>query len=329
MGITHYSILNSRADVEIVAIADSSLMVIRWVNKYLKGINTYKNFNELFENEILDAVVVCTPPQFHFTIIEQAARKGLHVFCEKPFTTSYSNGISLAEEYSRLNLINQVGYVNRYNDIFFRTMECIRSGVIGDVTGFKSEMYSNTVTGTGGKKGWRNSTFTGGGVVYEMASHAIDLVIYILGKPDKVSNTSLTRILSSNADDVFYTEMEYNSGISGSIHVDWCRKDFRKPLNIIEFTGTSGKITADQYCLNIYLDKDSDTLNLKKGLNTLYITDVFRPVNFYLRGNEFTRQLYEFTDMIQGIQTSCLSSFYDASSTLEIIDRVFLATHRF
>ncbi len=56
---------------------------------------------------------------------------------------------------------------------------------------FKSEMFSCTISKSDEGSGWRASRESGGGAVFEMASHAIDLVNFLIGKPDKVTGSSL------------------------------------------------------------------------------------------------------------------------------------------
>ena len=63
--------------------------------------------------------------------------------------------------------------------------------------------------------------------------------------------------------------------------------------------------------------------NFQQGWNTLYITDVFTNVPFYVRGNEFTRQLYDFADAIAGKKEKPLCTFKDGVNTLEIIEAMF------
>ena len=62
---------------------------------------------------------------------------------------------------------------------------------------------------------------------------------------------------------------------------------------------------------------------MRQGWNTLYITDIFKPVPFYVRGNEFTRQLYHFIDCIQGKTEKNQCSFSDGVSTLNVIENLF------
>jgi predicted dehydrogenase len=194
MGITHYSIINSHPDVNIVSVADPSGMILNIMNKYLP-IKTFKDYNDLLNEYSPDAILVCTPPNLHFPIIMKAAEKGIHVFVEKPFTTKLTEASILSNLYTSNKLVNQVGYVNRFNDVFQKVKDFLDKGVIGKIIRFKSEMFSCTVAQVEEGTGWRASRESGGGAVFEMASHAIDLVNFLVGKPDKVIGSSLNQKL--------------------------------------------------------------------------------------------------------------------------------------
>lgn len=322
MGITHYSIINSHPSIEIESVADPSAIVLAMMKKYLP-VKTYKDYNELFETSKPDAILVCTPPNLHYDVIEKAAQKGIHVFAEKPFTTKYENATRLNNLFEQSGLINQVGYVNRFNDVFVKTKELLDKGVIGKVIRFKSEMFSCTIVDSEESSGWRSSRESGGGAIFEMASHAIDLVNFLIGKPDKVSGSSLNQIYSKNVEDAMSSTFLYKNGASGTIYVNWSDMSYRKPTNKIELFGDGGRILADQHSLKIFLNKPNKKFNLRQGWNTLYITDLFEPVPFYVRGNEFTRQLYHFVDCIQDKEKMNKCTFKDGANALEVIENIF------
>jgi scyllo-inositol 2-dehydrogenase (NADP+) len=322
MGITHYSIINSHPDVKVIAVADPSALILTIMSKYLP-VKTFKDYVGLLVESKPDAILVCTPPSLHYPIIKKAAELGIHVFAEKPFTTKYKESFELAVLYNQTKLINQVGYVNRFNDVFVKVKELLKAGIIGKIIRFKSEMFSCTITKSGENSGWRSSHESGGGAVFEMASHAIDLVNFLVGKPDKIVGSSLNHIFSKKVEDAVSSTFLYNNGMSGTIYINWSDSSYRKPTNKIEIFGDDGKILADQHSLKIFLNKPNEKYKLRQGWNTLYITDVFKPVQFYVRGNEFTRQLWHFINCIQGKEKSQVCTFDDGVNTLEVIESIF------
>lgn len=323
MGITHYSIINSHPNVQIKAVVDTSSLVLSLLEKYISGIHTYTDHNELFANENLDAVIICTPPTLHYQIAMKAAEKGIHVFSEKPFTTKQKQAKELSNLFVKKGLVNQVGYVNRFNDIFIAVKQYIDNGIIGDIISFKSEMYSRTITKSEEGKTWRDSRENGGGAVFEVASHAIDLVNFLIGKPDKVTGSCMTSIFSKNVEDAVNATFLYKNGVSGTLNVNWSDESYRKPTNKIELFGSQGKIFADQHGIKIFIKKISPHNNFRIGWNIIYITDVFKSVPFYVRGNEFTAQIYHFVDCIINRDKKNNYTFSDATDTLEIIEAIF------
>lgn len=322
MGITHYSIINSHPDVEIESIADPSTIILTMMKKYLT-VKTYKDYNELFEHSNPDAILVCTPPNLHYDIISKAAHKRIHVFAEKPFTTKYEDASCLNNLFKDSKLVNQVGYVNRFNDVFVKTKEFVEKGIIGNIIRFKSEMFSCTITKSDDSSGWRSSRESGGGAIFEMASHVIDLVNYLIGKPDKVVGSSLNHIYSRAVEDAMSTTLLYKDGKSGTIYINWSDPSYRKPTNKIEIFGEKGRIMADQHSLKVFMNKVDVNNNLREGWNTFYITDIFKSVPFYVRGNEFTNQLYHFIDCIQDETIVNRCNFKDGANALEVIDNIF------
>lgn len=323
MGVTHYSILNAHPDAVIVAVTETTSAVNALIEKYL-GVRTYKDYARMIASESLDAVLVCTPPHINRDILIAAHDKGLHAFVEKPLATSYSAGMELAELYEGRRLVNQVGYVNRFNDVFVKAKELIATGILGKIVRFRSEMYSRTVIREIEEAGWRASRETGGGAVFEMASHAIDLANFLFGPPRRVAGTCMSNVFSKTVEDVVSTTFIYDNGLVGGLYVNWSDASYRKPTNKIEVFGTRGKLLADQHGLKLHLNAADEQSGFRAGWNSLYITDLFSSVPFFVRGMEFTAQLHHFMDCIKspGLATS-RCSFRDAAATLAVIDQMF------
>ena len=321
MGITHFSILNSHESVEIVAICDSSRTLMNILEKYAH-INTYSDYLEMLEKEELDFVIVSTPSGSHAEIINKAIDYNIHTFTEKPFTMTSEEGKDILELLNGKELVNQIGYVNRFNEVFEEVKRLLDTGIIGEVKNFSSEMYGPTVL-KDTKGNWRGKQKMGGGCMYEFASHCIDLVVYLIGSPQKITGSIMQGIFSSGVDDLVISNFVYDRGCSGSIMVNWSDETFRKPTNIVKIFGTKGKIIADKHMYKVYLKETNPTDNgFHEGWNTRYITDFSKGVRFYVRGNEFTRQLDYFIDCIKENRFDNISSFEEAHKTDVIMENI-------
>ena len=320
MGITHFSILNTHPAVKIVAICDPSKSMKTIVQKYL-DVKIFPNYQEMIDKISLDFVVISTPTDSHSEIIKYAINNGLHTFSEKPFALTATEGREALDQLHNKNLVNQIGYVNRFNEVFIETKRILDAGIIGEVKNFRSEMYGATVL-KDSKTGWRGKRKAGGGCMYEFASHCIDLVVYLLGQPDKVMGSIMQRIYSSDAEDLVSSNFVYKNGYNGTIMVNWSDETFRKPTNIVTIFGTKGKIVADKHAYKIFLKEPDHDNRFHKGWNTRYITDFGNSVRFYVRGNEFTRQLDYFVDCIEKGRTNNISSFAEAHKTDAVMEEI-------
>jgi predicted dehydrogenase len=322
MGITHFSILNTHPMVKASAIADTSKTMRNILDKYL-AVATFSDYRQMTQDTPLDFVVISTPTDSHAEAINFALEHGIHVFTEKPLAMTPAESKDVLALAEKKQLVNQVGYVNRFNEVFMEVKRLLDAGAIGELKGFTSEMYGATVL-KGANATWRSKRNSGGGCMYEFASHCLDLVVYLLGPPDRVAGSLLKRIYSSNVEDMVTSTLIYDSGLSGTVTVNWSDESFRKPANIVSFFGTGGKIIADKHAYKIYLKADQPQNGFHEGWNTRYITDFARSVRVYVRGNEFTRQLDYFVDAILDKKIENLAGFSEGYATDVLMDKIVL-----
>jgi len=154
MGITHYSIINSHSDITISSIADPSGIMLSMMKKYLP-VKTFKDYHELFKKDKPDAVLVCTPPHLHYDILMTALNNQVHVFAEKPYTTDLKQSVELSRLFEQRGLVNQVGYVNRFNDVFVEVNKLIKNNAIVKLYGSKQRcsaaLLQNLMMAAGGE----------------------------------------------------------------------------------------------------------------------------------------------------------------------------------
>jgi predicted dehydrogenase len=118
MGLSHFAIANSTPGINIVAVCDTSKPLLRAIRKNL-SIATYPDFNDLIQMESLDGVIVSVPNAMHFDVVLKCLKAGLDVFIEKPLTIKYQDSLELQKVANKHNRLVQVGFVNRFNLVFF------------------------------------------------------------------------------------------------------------------------------------------------------------------------------------------------------------------
>ncbi|MGB2865491.1 MAG: Gfo/Idh/MocA family oxidoreductase, partial [Sedimentisphaerales bacterium] len=161
MGLSHFSILNTHPNVDLVAVCDSSGFVLKNAAEHM-GVETFKNFERMLETMGLDFVVVATPTAMHADVAECAITNNAHVFVEKPLTLNPEQGKRLLELVRGKKLVHQVGYAMRFHDIFMKAKSLLDSGAIGQIVTFMVEMNGPVVLHEA-RKSWRSRKTEGGG----------------------------------------------------------------------------------------------------------------------------------------------------------------------
>jgi len=323
MGLTHYSIINTHPAVEMTAIADTSSTMLNMIKKYLPGVKMFEDYKDLLTSGLVDAVIVCTPSFLHHPVCKQACENGISVFCEKPFTTDPKLAYELADMFEVKGLVNQVGYVNRFDPVWMKVKEYLQKGIIGRVTHVNANFYSATITAPQKKEGWRSKRENGGGATYEMGAHIIDLMEFFFGKPQKLCGSVLDYIYSDTVEDICSAEIAYSNGINISLHVDWSDFTYRKPMMKIDIMGDKGKIQADFYGYKIYLREENQVEGLPKGWTTVPMNMIPVKAAFYVRGVSFSNQLYTFADAVLTSKKAEGCSFREAADSQELIHSIF------
>lgn len=323
MGLTHFSIINTHPNVEVTAIADTSSMMLNMLKKLIPSLKVFEDYKDLLNSELVDGVIVCTPSSLHYQVCKMAYEKGIHVFCEKPFTTDPKLASELANLFEEKGLVNQVGYVYRFDTVFKKVKEILEQKLIGKICHVNVQFLSSTISKMQPEKGWRSKRENGGGATYEMGSHVIDLMEYFFGKPQKIVGTLMNQVYSESVEDISEAQVIYANGISANIHVNWSDYTYRKPMLKIDIHGTLGKIQADLYGYKLYLRQENQDKGLPEGWTTMPMNMIPDECPFYVRGTSFTNQLYEFANAIIESRTSKGCSFRSAVDTQEFIHTIF------
>ncbi|NMC37108.1 MAG: Gfo/Idh/MocA family oxidoreductase [Bacteroidales bacterium] len=318
MGISHAAIVGPHPEAEMVAVCDTSSLILDAFKKFSK-INVYSDYKKMIDNEKLDCVVVATPTRFHYPIVKYALQNGIHTFCEKPFSLTSREGQELVDLANQKWLVNQVGYHNHFIGTFRELKRLIKAKIIGDLVHFTGEAYGPVVTKEKGGT-WRSNPEEGGGCLFDYASHVLNLIQEILGKPIKAQGTKLKQFYSRNVEDAVYSVLTLENGLSGVLSVNWSDETYRKMSTSLVVFGTKGKIICDATELKIYLKEEIPSEKLGKGWTIKYITDYAIPVSFYLRGEEYSAQIDNFIRCVVSKKQTEINTFEQGLYTDRVIE---------
>jgi predicted dehydrogenase len=127
--------LQGVASEEIVAICDIDANYLAEARRKHPAAKSYADYRELLAAEAgrLDGVVISTPDHHHAPAAMRAIQAGLHVYCEKPLTHTVEEARLIAEAARRRGVVTQLGTQIHAGDNYRRTVELVRSGVLGPI----------------------------------------------------------------------------------------------------------------------------------------------------------------------------------------------------
>ena len=222
--------------------------------------------DDLIGDPDMDIIDICTPNIYHYQTIKKALAAGKHILCEKPLCVTAAEADEVAAIAAEKGLICNIVFNNRHLAPIMRAKQLIDEGRIGRVLSFSAEYLHNSCTDVGRPAGWKqNADVCGGGVLFDLGSHVIDLIYHLCGEFADVSGRSQiaygTRAgmdgepWQTNADEAFYMTCRLQNGAIGTITVS-------KLIN-----GAN-----DDLSLNIYGERGSLRFSLMQP-NFLYFYD--------------------------------------------------------
>lgn len=320
MGISHAGIVGPHPSVDMVAVCDTSHLVLDVFRKFSKA-NVYTDYKKMISNEKPDFVVIATPTRLHHSMVKYALERDIHIFCEKPFCLSVKDGEELVKLAAQKGLVNQVSYHNQFVGTFRELKRLLKAGVLGELVHFTGEAYGSVITNEKGGT-WRSDPGEGGGCLLDYASHVINLIQEIIGRPVSTKGSLLKKVYSKNVDDAVYSLLNLEDGLSGNLSVNWCDGTYRKMSTSLTIQGKKGKIICDATEIKIYLNEANLKEKLDKGWTIRYLTDLAIPVNFNLRGEEYSAQIEHFVDCIINKKQTDINSFDQALYTDKVIELI-------
>jgi predicted dehydrogenase len=228
-------------DVDLVALVDADERKVEKTAKKF-GIKRYfSSIDELFQNQDVDAISICTPPNTHAEIALKALANDVHVLCEKPLATNTDDGKKLFEASRKKDKILMVGFNLRFQPNYEQTIRLIKSGRVGHVYLVECDNLSANPLITWSKSTWFFRPETGGGVLSDKGPHVFDLINYAFNDfPNAVSALSST-YFDSSVEDSCVCILEYPGNRIGIGKMSWLSSRYIEDLSV---HGTSESVFA-------------------------------------------------------------------------------------
>ncbi len=153
------------------------------------------DYHELLQRADIDAIDICTPNVSHHEIVLAAAAAGKQIYCEKPLAMNVGEAASMARAARDASLKAQVTFNFRFFPAVMRAKQLVEAGFLGQVFSFRGRYHRSSYIDAAKPMSWRlRRAVTGGGALFDLGSHILDLLYYVLGEFDSVYGTLDTLI---------------------------------------------------------------------------------------------------------------------------------------
>ena len=208
---------------------------------------------ELIARDDVDIITVLTPNHVREEVVIPAAEAGKHILCEKPLA-------STVEEAQRMVAAGEAsgakGHVN-FNLRYYRQL--VQDGYLGRVYSWRGTYYRSSYIAPGKPLSWKlRSETSGGGALYDLGSHALDMATFLLGEVQAAFGVTETFISERpvakgtaetgpvDVDDVALLELRMASGALGSLQISRLATGVLNELSI-EVFGEKGALRFDSH----------------------------------------------------------------------------------
>jgi predicted dehydrogenase len=170
MGKTHINWWNALENCRVTAICDISQEALDAAAEIAGDVGRYTSLDLMLDAAGIDILSIGTWPDMHAPLTIAAARKGVHVYCEKPMALDLEECDAMIEECDKAGVALIIGHNRRNDPCFDKAKKMLADGFIGDVRMIR---------------GYNKGYLAGYGLM-NMGSHLFDAMHILLGDTEAV-----------------------------------------------------------------------------------------------------------------------------------------------
>jgi len=283
------------------------------------------------EREDIDIVDIVTPTSMHKEMVIAAARAGKHIVCEKPFTISYEDAVEMYEEAKKAGIVHYLNHNYRKVPAVAFAKQLVDEGKLGDIYHWRGAYLQDWIIDPSFPVSWHlKEECAGGGPLYDLTTHAMDLARFIIGEPKAVSainktfiaerpkagagaatfsagvNNNPSEMEKVDVDDASFAIVEFENGAIGSVESSRFANG-RKNYNDFEIYGSKGSLHFNLERMNELEFFDATLPVAEQGYTRIMTTEDVHPYeaawwppgHIIGYGNTFTNGFADFLNALK------------------------------
>lgn len=298
---THLQAVSSIHECRLKAVADIKKDAARDMACQL-NCEDYNDYCQVVNDNHIDAVIICTPPNTHAEIAKYFLENGVHVLCEKPFAVSSDQAMMMYKAAEENERVLMMASKFRYVEDITLAKSLINSGILGDIILFEN-VFCSKVDMCGR---WNcDKEIAGGGVLIDNGTHSIDIARFLLGPIKKVWAEEGKRVQNLPVEDTAHLYFKTHSGVHGDIDLSW--SIHKENGSYVDIFGTEGMLSIGWKCSKYRQNEKNDWVIFGKGYDKL---------------SAFKAQIANFVGTIQGKESPLISAV-DGLESVRVIETAY------
>jgi len=200
--------------------------------------HAWATLDEALTDPAVNAVYVSTPVFLHAPQTIQSLHAGKHVLCEKPMAMNEAEARTMLQAAEQSGKTLGVAYYRRSYPKVQRAKQLLEAGAIGKLV--LAELTCHIwFDGTGSRSWLVDPATAGGGPLFDIASHRIDVLNFLFGQPLRATGQLSNVVHHYAVEDNATVMIEYAGGVRGVVDARWHSKVARDECRI---RGTDGEM---------------------------------------------------------------------------------------
>ncbi|MCK4786624.1 MAG: Gfo/Idh/MocA family oxidoreductase [Desulfobacteraceae bacterium] len=200
---------HSLPNCHVKAVCDKAKDRLTHIGKIYPNTKTTCSYEDLLQDEEIDAIAIATPVRFHYTMAKESLLAGKHTFVEKPMATSAKECKELIRIAAEKKLALMVGHTFVYSESVKKIKEIVDSRDLGDVLYISSRrcnlgLYQTDIN-----------------VAWDLAPHDISIILHILNQMPTSVNCQGKAHVNKKIEDVTNMTLNYSNGGFATIQSSW------------------------------------------------------------------------------------------------------------
>jgi predicted dehydrogenase len=234
---SYATVIDNRPDMMLAAVIDTNPEAAKAFGTSFRC-NFHRSLDDyLSGNDLAECAVICTPPSDQTETACRLMQRGTSVLCEKPFALDSASALKMVEVSRTFGAHLMMGSKFRYISDLIHAKGLIQAGILGQVLVFEIDFRDAVDM----RDRWNiRPEISGGGVLIDTGSHAIDIARYLIDPILKVRAEEASRVQSPKVEDTVRLDLCTSSGVIGTINLSWTIKNSSD--DYVRIYGTQGTL---------------------------------------------------------------------------------------